>query len=340
LEVGRHLATCPLCIANAARSDELQQSVHELQLTLEQTPEAGPDEEGHPDLNRELVGYVDGTLPIARRDAIAAHLTSCARCREDTEDLRDIQARIDPLPASRRVPVAIAAAAAIMVVAITALAIILRNRAPQLQPPNLRSHPIGRPAAPLHIDYGRADWNEAVRSALTTGNLVIAPPDLPSARGDTLRGTAARQHAAVHLEPNHVVIDEGRPRFRWPAADGSRYSVAVVEGDREVARSGTLRDAEWIPAHELPRGVVLGWQVSVENGRETTLLPSPPNPPAQFRITSAGEHAALAEARQKFAGDHILLAVLYARSGMRDAATTELQLSDRPEAARLLAGAN
>jgi anti-sigma factor RsiW len=336
LEIGRHLATCALCTTTASRARELQQSMRDLQLELDRAAGGEVDGEEHPDLNRELVRYVDGTLPAGRRDTIAQHLVSCVRCREDVEDLRDVQARIEPMPVSNRTPFAIAAAAAVMVVAITALAILLRARAPHLQPPTLRQRAAAiHPTAVFRIDYGRADWNEAVRNALTNGRLEIATPELPSNQGDTLRGSAAGP-AHVQLEPNNTVVDEGRPRFRWPAAEGSRYSVAVVKGDREVAHSGPLRSAEWVPAKDLPRGVILGWQVSVETDHEVTILPTPPDAPAQFRITSASDHASLSEARQKFADDHILLAVLYARSGMREAATTELQLSDKPEAARLL----
>jgi len=79
LAVTRHLAACEECAVVARETAGVERAARELRIA------AFADEE-HPDVERELFAYADGTLPRDRRAAIEEHLTHCRICREDVAD--------------------------------------------------------------------------------------------------------------------------------------------------------------------------------------------------------------------------------------------------------------
>ena len=316
LEVSRHLATCAECAALAAQQAPIDRCARLL---------AGLAE--HPDVESDLTGYVDGTLSPSRRAEIAGHLESCRQCREDVADLENERERLAPNRQWPRVLFgAIAASAAFVVI------LLLPRRGPEPQRPILRA-PSVKVIRP--VGYGRPDWDEAVRDAERSGR-IEAPPTLAALRprADVLRGTAGE--AAAHLEPAGVIVESTQPHFTWPAFDDAHYKVGVFNGEKEVTTSGKIDTTSWSPAAPLQRGVLYTWQVEVRRHGNVSILPAPPQPQALFRILDDASAATLADARQRFPNDHLLLGVLAARFGLRASAEEELRQVHTPQAERIL----
>jgi hypothetical protein len=140
------------------------------------------------------------------------------------------------------------------------------------------------------------------------------------------------------LQPTGRVIAEVRPELSWTARDSATYTVYVYDGEREIARSATLRETRWTPPRALPRGRLLTWQVEAARGESIETLPRPPAPPAVFRIVSEEEWRDVARAREAHPGDDLLLGILYARAGMLDEAGDALRraAASDPAARKLL----
>jgi hypothetical protein len=313
LRVTRHLGACAECRSLAGRDADPRAVVQAFQL----------DDMDHPDVESELTPHVDGGLTSDRRAQLDAHLEWCAQCREDAGDLRWERARLRRHTARYA---AIAAAAAAAIAAFVAITVI--RQPAELTP---AAH---QPAAA--VGYGRADWDAAVRDAVRAGN--IQPPStLAEIRpgDDVLRGDMSISDAM--LEPAGSIIDTTEPRFTWSATGGAGYSVSVFDGEREVVKSGEIAATSWTPPYPLARATTYTWQVEVRRNGVSSIVPAPPRPPAMFRIIDEATANELADAQRRFAGDHLLLGVLYARAGLQSRAEDELRASGSPDAARLLA---
>jgi putative zinc finger protein len=314
LRVTRHLGACAECLSLAGRDTKPGAIVNVFRL----------DDIEHPDVESELTAYVDGGLTSGRRAQIDAHLEWCAQCREDAGDLRWERARMRRHTARYAAIAAAAAAAIAAFVAITAI------RQPARPAPAVH-----RQAAAVR-GYGRADWDAAVRDAVRLGN--IQPPStLAEIRpgADVLRGDTAASDEV--LEPAGAIIDTTEPRFTWSATRGAHYVVGIFDGEREAAKSGEIAATSWTPPSPLARATTYTWQVEVRRNGGSTIVPAPPRPPAMFRIIDQTTANDLADAQRRFAGDHLLLGVLYARAGLQSRAEEELRASNSPDAARLLA---
>ena len=111
----------------------------------------------------------------------------------------------------------------------------------------------------------------------------------------------------------------------------------VFDDQRLVAESPVLEKESWLPERDLPRGRAYHWQVEArDRDGDTTILPSPPNPQAFFRVLDEASHEELKLARATHENDHLLLGVLYARKGLRTEAERELADVETPEGRRLL----
>jgi hypothetical protein len=65
--------------------------------------------------------------------------------------------------------------------------------------------------------------------------------------------------------------------------------------------------------------------VQVQPEGHSFLIPASPAPPAIFRVLTQKEIAPMERAGSEAPDDHLLLGLLYARSGVTDAARRELQ---------------
>lgn len=187
-------------------------------------------------------------------------------------------------------PLAAASAVAAMLLA----AIITIN------PPSMASTP-PLDTSPALVEHVRdPEWQWLVSRAVETGDLPF-PDDVDSG----------------------IVVDDARPELTWPARAGATYVVSVFDGDRAIARSEPLPVPRWHPHRELPRGRTLTWQVEVPRRDKTEVIPATPR--AMFRVTRVRDHRELANAKSSRADDDVLLAVLYARAGLRDDARDALR---------------
>lgn len=291
LGLTRHLAACAACSTLARAS--VEGAVH-------------------PDLERELFAFADGTLPAEARAEVERHLANCATCREDVDDALRTRRAVTRHRWSYRVPASIAASLALLLGAYA----LLRPTTPNVPP-----RPYTVAIAPAPVGYGRADWTVLVATARASGTIVV-PAMLEPLRGtvDALRGRSTSAHA--ELQPVGVVVESTRPTFTWPRAKRASYVVTVADGDEVVARSPVLHVAQWTPADPLRRGRTYVWQVELRESQ--TRLPSPEAPPAIFRVLDETLVRELDEAHRRFPDDRLLLGLLYARAGVVDRAREEL----------------
>ena len=263
----------------------------------------------------ELVTVVEGT---ASSDVIA-HVASCDLCRGEADDL---------LPLHREPALQWWIGAAIAAAIVIALIAILL-RATEQPAPHEPSRAIDTAPLPVqppaeHPRYANPEWQTLVDDLLATQRLPF-PDDLDELRGDTGTLRGPNDPPASQLEPAGLVIDETRPQFRWPHVAGARYLVSVFDGAMQVAESGPLTVNRWTPAKPLPRGRTYTWQVDAGS----RFFPTPPAPPARFRIVSQRDRDDLDAAKREHPDDHLLRAALYARAGLVRDAERELAASKK-----------
>jgi len=306
VEVTRHLAACAECAAAARREIDLGRAAAGL------ADAALADE--HPDVEREIFPYADGTLDADGRSAIEDHLATCATCAEVVDDLRRIDART---PRRSWPTIWLGAVAAAAIVAIIAIPLFRErpiNPAPS-RPPRVQQQPS------VSASGYRSDWAAAIRAALAHGIPLPASLRAIHPPADALRDDSG-DTAHVALRPRDVVVESQQPRFTWSKI-GRACRVAVYSGDQRVSRSPRLIGNEWTPAAPLPRGRIYTWQLEAE-GEGPHILPEPPDPPAIFRIIDEATKRELDDARRLHPDDHLLLGVLEAQAGLQEEALRDL----------------
>lgn len=317
LAVLQHLARCESCAAIGRRVAE-----GEFPALTSHFADVDAEPSGHLDEDAELRPYAAGRLDAAESELVASHLDDCERCRWRLKTIR--------APGRRRAWM-YTIAASIAGVAILSLAVTMIREpekppiAVRTQPPTPQPSPRPQPTTTIATAEIDLEWQRLVARAVETRTLpfpaVLATLSIPE---DTPRG---RGGDAERVSPAGVVIDEVRPRFSWPATDRATSVVLVFDGEREVARSEPLRGSDWTPTRDLPRGRTLAWQVVIQDHGATRIIPAPPAPPAVFRVITESEEREIARAKALHGDDPLLLAVLYARNGLREEALAHLRLA-------------
>ncbi|MBI4910619.1 MAG: zf-HC2 domain-containing protein [Acidobacteria bacterium] len=172
-----------------------------------------------------------------------------------------------------------------------------------------------------------ADYRSSVQAALVSGRLPLPAgfSDLLGTR-QTLMGTGQRAPFSVR-KPMGTKVENARPEFEWqPLPGASSYRVTVFDADlKRVAASVEVGALRWRPREDLPRGVVLTWQVTaIQDGKEVT-APAPPDAEAHFEVLASTGLAQLETARRSCGGSRLALAVQYAKLGLRDEARAQLE---------------
>ncbi|HYI12219.1 MAG TPA: hypothetical protein VEK57_24410 [Thermoanaerobaculia bacterium] len=283
--------------------------------------------------------FARGDLDDAGLFDVVEHLETCEACARAGQDraandLTALRTGWTSEPAVRRRPVYVWTLAAAAAIAIALLSVLLMPRErPSPRDPGQtiatprpgKAVPVipSRPAPAIEERYHDPEWQRAVTRALRSERLPF-PKSLEELSGpeDTVRGGTG---SAERVAPAGVVVDEVRPTFTWPSRKGGTYTLFVFDDDREVMQSPRLQRPRWTPDRDLPRGRTLTWQVEVTGLEDFETIPSPPSPPARFRIVKEAEHRELVEARERHPGDHLLLSILYARNGMRAEALEALR---------------
>ena len=148
------------------------------------------------------------------------------------------------------------------------------------------------------------------------GHAGVLMGESPGSASDSLSATA----------PVATAVESDRPTFRWTAHLGALGYVVTIYDDQfnEVARSAEGQRLEWTPATRLARGVTYAWQVTARTAQGAVSAPVPPAAEARFRVVDASTAAGLERARRTYADSRLVLAVLYAKAGLLDAAEAEL----------------
>src|SRR5438105_3234427 len=290
------------------------------------------DEHEHVDYEL-LEGFVDGTLNAADENRVREHAAVCPACATEIEDLRSFARGFSSTVAVEPFRW-IAVAAVIGATAIGTLLVVSSNRF------HHEGATAGRREARVtirdatriitldragHVHGIAPAWEPLITQVLSTRTLGVVPSRLPApaTQNDALRGVGAPSALGV-LRPSEVVITEDTPAFEW--SDVDRRAVYFVEvfdlQFRLVVRSAKTTAKRWVPEYPLPRGQQLQWQVTrISDGVRST-APQPPKGPARFYIVDAAAAKEIDSARAT--NSHLILAAVYARSGMRDGASAEL----------------
>ena len=163
--------------------------------------------------------------------------------------------------------------------------------------------------------------------------------------GGALMGAIGGEQFRV-VAPVSTAVESDRPTFRWQPLNGARgYQVLVsdpVRGYREVEASPETSATTWSPSRPLARGRTYVWQVVARTRTGEVKAPAPDEPEARFNVLEQDRADALAQARERYTGRHLVLGLLYYEAGVVDRAREHLEalVADNPastEARSLLA---
>lgn len=308
-----HLRSCVPCASLGRRTAEPE--LAHLRASLGTVGKIA--EERHLDPEAELIPYVDGTLGPVEREIVETHLDDCAMCAAEVADLR---AAVRPAP--RRWWLGVVAAVLFLGVLVAVILALRSSRLAPAPPPVVRRQPettttaaVPTPPVRTAARYADPEWEHLVADAISSGDLPRSRRlDALQSGADVLRGTSTAPDA---IAPAGIVVEDARPTFTWPRREDGVYEVFLFDGDRQVARSGSLSAPSWTPPTELPRGRTLTWQVEISRKDALETIPAPPAPPARFLVVSESEERELRRAGEAKDADDLLLAVLYARAGLR-----------------------
>jgi hypothetical protein len=185
-----------------------------------------------------------------------------------------------------------------------------------------------------------AEYASLVRSAVSQRKVpqpAAASLGLP---GETLLGTNSATPSFSLISPVGIVIETDRPTFRWkPFSYTTRYTVQVFDSLFQPMAVGQVTAlSEWTATAPLRRGKVYSWQVTANSGTMRVVAPAPRDGEAKFLVLDANSVAKLDTARREYAGNHLLLGLLYARTGLRDRARAEMEELRREYPRSALAG--
>ncbi|MDR3733993.1 MAG: zf-HC2 domain-containing protein [Acidobacteriaceae bacterium] len=262
-----------------------------------------------------------------------SHLSLCTVCRQEMDDARSFASPVvvmqPKLAASRPAwPVWSGLVAAGILLAVTAGHFIRHGASPQpvmvaeLQDDggviglNANGTLSGAPALP-------AEYASLLTQTLASHRLLI-PAGATVARQEILRGEPSAAPAFQIISPI-AEVTLATPEFKWqPMPQAINYRVAVYDASfRLVAQSPIVTQTTWSPVQALPQGSYT-WAVKATTPAGTVQSPRPPAPEARFTVADTATAAAIASARKSYPQSHLLLAALYARSGMTSLAHTEL----------------
>jgi hypothetical protein len=131
------------------------------------------------------------------------------------------------------------------------------------------------------------------------------------------------------LAPVGSSVSTDRPTFKWkPLPSAARYQVKIFDlakpdEDPVAETSGSgIPGPEWTPSAPLPRGrfyqlEVVGFRPKSSSTAQESELEPVPAPPERFFVLGAVEAAALEQTAKRYANAPALLALVYARAGLR-----------------------
>lgn len=334
-EVARHLGGCTQCAKAEPGADRRALAA----LVLD-----------HHLSDEELDLLIDEQADDPSYRAIAHHAAVCAMCRAEVDDLR----RFDAAPVAMRPSQrwSIAAAIVFTVLALSAIALLLRRTTPDAAPVTASNSPSPvapetvTPAAP-RVVASVADGARRIallEDGTIAGVELRSPRDAEDARAvlsgrsiaiptfiavmpGAVRGGGAGAHPLRAVEPFRSAVPEARTRFSWtPVRDARSYRVAVFDADyEEIARSEALSSTSWTPAKPLPAGVDLSWHVVAETDAGEISSAGADRAEAVFRVLTREEAAEVDLGEAHYRDSHLLRGLLYSRHGLLHDAEREFR---------------
>ncbi|HKQ79395.1 MAG TPA: zf-HC2 domain-containing protein [Blastocatellia bacterium] len=168
------------------------------------------------------------------------------------------------------------------------------------------------------VDQWPSEYQRLAREALTAQRVEKSPLLAGLSRpGSSLMGGDDEGRRFAAIEPAGKVLLTDRPTFRWSRLSGATGYIVEVYGARFnlVSSSPLLTSVSWT-ATPLARGQVYSWQVKAIKDGQDFKAPRPPAPEAKFRILDQSTANEIARARADYSSSHLLLGLLYARSGL------------------------
>lgn len=169
---------------------------------------------------------------------------------------------------------------------------------------------------------------ERVKAALTAQQVKTAPviAELRGKSGDLMSG-APKADSFKLISPVGAVVNTVRPILRWQSLPGATsYSVTIYDASfNELAASGALTATQWAPAVQLARGRVYTWRVIARRDDQEIKAPALEEPEAKFQVLERSLALELTRAKKTYAGNHLVLGLLYAHAGLLADAERELQ---------------
>jgi hypothetical protein len=287
-------------------------------------------------------------------DFCRTHLDSCEACRAELEDIRTYQTsmpgiqRADPIQRvpdrrkRRRSPAVplLAVATLGLVGAVCSVLWLHHKKSYTNRTPLIASVPTPSTAIP---PAGGAQTNAThIASAVPAGPNPAGSPgiqhDTPPPPAEVSRPRArvspAAQASFALVSPLGKTTLETRPEFTWQPLPGAiGYTVEIVDaGLHPVLHSPGLRGTSWRPRHPLRPGETYFWQVTATLHGGAKLAASEPSLSATaLKIAVPRLADDLEHFKQGHRDDHLVLAAMYAQSGMTADSAAELKKISRGE---------
>jgi hypothetical protein len=347
-----HLAACATCRERVAASQPFTTAFSRLAESLEAEAALENDHVAYED----LALLADDRLAGVELEIAAGHLTGCAPCARELDELRRLRLGVEqPLPAGpaagsrtrgRRRFVLLAAGLSFASLAGWLVLRAALSPAPSAPsgPSALGAAPEGAPVTPTAtlVDAGRAlrldpeslrdsfAWlpsRETLVRAVAEARMPqpVTPAGLASL-GGVLRAEPEPGPSFTLASPVGEVVRSTQPALEWrPLTGAARYEAAVYDADYErVAQSPKLAATRWVVSPPLRRGASYTWEVTATLAGEKHLAPQPPDPEARIHVLEAAAEHELALAEARAPRSRLALGVLYARAGLSAEAEREL----------------
>jgi hypothetical protein len=172
------------------------------------------------------------------------------------------------------------------------------------------------------------ELRSAVQTALSSARLqVTSAPSVKIGRVGTLLGEAENSETFKLITPVGSIVLSNIPAFKWeslPGATGYTVLVRDVHTGREI-ESEQLTYTQWTPKEPLARGHTYAWMVeAVKDGRRLR-SPALDKPYAGFKVLDKQVFDNIQRAQASWGDSHLVMGILYAKAGLKDAARKELK---------------
>jgi FtsZ-binding cell division protein ZapB len=178
------------------------------------------------------------------------------------------------------------------------------------------------------LDALPAELRTAVQGALTSARLQIAPgPAVKIGRVGTLLGDGGDAETFKLITPVSSIVLSNIPAFKWEALPGATgYTVLLrdVNTGKEI-ESESLSDTQWTPKEPLARGHTYAWMVEAARDGRRLRSPALNQPYAGFKVLEKHVFDNIQRAQASWGNSHLVMGILYAKAGLKDAARKELK---------------